>query len=111
MASLLTGIVSESTRVSDDDERIKLYDILFSFEFFALLILLLLNSNLTVNLNRIIQTSFQQSIYTGQFRSKRKAATLNKEQIIAGQSILCLSLVNFLVSVLSTFVSSVFKRK
>ena len=58
MASLLTGIVSESTRVSDDDERINLYDILFSFEFFALLILLLLNSNLTVNLNRIIQTSF-----------------------------------------------------
>ena len=44
--------------MSDDDERINLYDILFSFEFFALLILLLLNSNLTVNLNRIIQTSF-----------------------------------------------------
>ena len=58
MASLLTGIVSESTRVSDDDERIKLYDILFSFEFFALLILFLLNSNLPVNLDRIIQTSF-----------------------------------------------------
>ena len=74
MASFISGNVSESTRVSDVDVDLSC-DILFSFEFFTLLVLLLLNSNSTVNHHQTIQTFFLQSIHTGQFWSKIKVAT------------------------------------
>ena len=72
MASLISGIISESTRVSDVDVDLSC-DILFSFEFFTLLVLLLLlNSNLTVNRNAIIRLSFYSPFILDSFGPKSK---------------------------------------
>ena len=62
----------ESTRVSDVDVDLSC-DILFSFEFFTLLVLLLLlNSNLTVNRNAIIRLSFYSPFILDSFGPKSK---------------------------------------
>ena len=67
---IISGIVSESTRVSDVDVDLSC-DILFSFEFFTLLVLLLLlNSNLTVNRNAIIRLSFYSPFILDSFGQK-----------------------------------------